>query len=145
MENRAVILVVEDGDAIAGFIAAVLSSSGYAPVRAVLGREALSLAASRCPDLILLDLGLPDIDGAEVLKALRAWTGVPVLVVSARGAGKVLTYDFIMKEVWGPYVDEIQALRVNMANIRRKPETNPAEPRYIVTEVGVGYRMVENP
>jgi two-component system KDP operon response regulator KdpE len=58
-------------------------------------------------------------------------------------AGKVLTHDFIIKEVWGPYTNEIQALRVNMANIRRKLEANPAEPKYIVTEVGVGYRMVE--
>jgi two-component system KDP operon response regulator KdpE len=54
-----------------------------------------------------------------------------------------MTYDSIMKEIWGPYSNERQALRVNMANIRRKLETNPGEPKYIVTEVGVGYRMVE--
>ena len=55
----------------------------------------------------------------------------------------MLTHDFIIREVWGPYTNEIQALRVNMANIRRKLEINPAEPKYIVTEVGVGYKMVE--
>ena len=195
------------------------------------GKDAISMVASYCPDLILLDLGLPDIDGVEVLKMIRQWSGIPIVVVSARGherekvealdlgtddyitkpfgtsellarirtalrhsqksltanqidtgkiivgeleidydkrlvylvgkevhltpieykiiillskyIGKVLTHDFIIKEVWGPYSNEIQALRVNMANIRRKLEANPAEPKYIVTEVGVGYRMVE--
>jgi two-component system KDP operon response regulator KdpE len=57
--------------------------------------------------------------------------------------GKVLTHDFIIREIWSPYANEVQALRVNMANIRRKIEENPAEPKYILTEVGVGYRMVE--
>ena len=59
-------------------------------------------------------------------------------------AGKVLTYDFIMRELWGPQSKgNNQILRVNMANIRRKIEANPAEPQYIFTEVGVGYRMIE--
>ena len=71
-----------------------------------------------------------------------------IIVLLSKYIGKVITHDFIIKEVWGPfttetYASEIQALRVNMANIRRKLEANPAEPRYIVTEVGVGYRMVE--
>ena len=57
--------------------------------------------------------------------------------------GKVLTYDFIMKEIWGPYSNEIQSLRVYMANLRRKIEENPAEPRYIITELGVGYRLAD--
>ena len=62
----------------------------------------------------------------------------------AKNAGKVLTYDFILKEIWGPYADtDNQILRVNMANIRRKLESNPAEPHYIFTEIGVGYRMKE--
>ena len=62
----------------------------------------------------------------------------------ARNAGKVLTYDYILKEIWGPYADtDNQILRVNMANIRRKLEKNPAEPYYIFTEIGVGYRMIE--
>lgn len=62
----------------------------------------------------------------------------------AQNAGRVLTYDFILKEIWGPYADtDNQILRVNMANIRRKLEANPAEPHYIFTEIGVGYRMLE--
>lgn len=231
MNRNPLILVVEDEEAISNFISAILSSNHYSLVKAVTGKEAASLAASCCPDLILLDLGLPDMDGIEVLKSIRQWTSTPIIVVSARGherekvealdlgaddyitkpfgtsellarirteirhsqrasssgegktekitiggleidyekrlvtvdgsdvhltpieykiivllsqyLGKVLTYDFIMKEIWGPYTNEIQALRVNMANIRRKLEANPAEPKYIVTEVGVGYRMVE--
>ena len=67
-----------------------------------------------------------------------------LLTLLARNSGKVLTYTFIMEKIWGPYTDSNnQILRVNMANIRRKIEDNPADPRYIVTEMGVGYRMVE--
>ncbi|MEN6313160.1 MAG: response regulator transcription factor [Clostridiaceae bacterium] len=236
MDNKSLILIVEDEEGICNFISAVLASNDFNVIKAVKGKEAVSMTASYCPDLILLDLGLPDMDGLDVLKAIRQWTGLPVIVVSARGherekvealdlgaddyitkpfgtaellarirtalrhsqkssemnmsgdgkittgeleidygkrlvsitgeeihltpieykiivllsryIGKVLTYDFIIKEIWGPftsvtYSSEIQALRVNMANIRRKLEINPAEPRYIITEVGVGYRMVE--
>ncbi len=68
-----------------------------------------------------------------------------LITLLAKNAGKVLTYDHIMKEIWGPYAgDDNQILRVNMANIRRKLEKNPAEPKYIFTEVGVGYRMQED-
>lgn len=230
------VMIVEDEEGICNFISAILGSNGYKVIRATKGRDAISMVASFCPDLILLDLGLPDMDGVEVLKTIRQWSGIPVVVVSARGferekvealdlgaddyitkpfgtsellarirtalrhrpkntegsissaekitvgeleidyskrfvsisgkeihltpieykiivllsryIGKVLTHDFIIKEIWGPYSNEtyeseIQALRVNMANIRRKLEANPAEPKYIVTEVGVGYRMVE--
>lgn len=231
MNNKPLILIVEDEEGICNFISAILTSNDYNVIKTAKGKEAVSMAASYCPDLILLDLGLPDMDGLEVLKTIRQWTGIPVVVVSARGyerekvealdlgaddyitkpfgtpellarirtairhsqknsngshsesdkitvgdleinyvkrlvfiaekeihltpieykiivllskyIGKVLTHDFIIKEVWGPYANEIQALRVNMANIRRKLEVNPAEPKYIVTEVGVGYRMVE--
>jgi two-component system KDP operon response regulator KdpE len=228
-------MIVEDEESICNFLSAVLTANDFSIIKTATGKEAVSLAASRCPDLILLDLGLPDMDGLEVLKTIRQWTGLPVVVVSARGherekvealdlgaddyitkpfgtaellarirtamrhrqvpgdavvsengkltirdleidygkrfvvlsgkeihltpieykiivllskyIGKVLTHDLIIKEVWGPYTAdhsaEIQALRVNMANIRRKLEANPAEPHYIVTEVGVGYRMVE--
>lgn len=229
MNKNPLIMIVEDEEAICNFISAVLSSNDYNLIKTGKGKEAISMAASHSPDLILLDLGLPDIDGIEVIKNIREWSGVPIIVVSARGherekvealdlgaddyitkpfgtsellarirteirhsrkntdgglietvhvgdleinyekrqvlvrkrevhltpieykiisllsqyLGKVLTYEFIIKEVWGPYAFEIQALRVNMANIRRKLEDNPAEPKYIVTEVGVGYRMVE--
>jgi two-component system, OmpR family, KDP operon response regulator KdpE len=231
MNNNPLILIVEDDETICNFISAVLTSNDYNIIKTGKGGEAISMTASHIPDLILLDLGLPDMDGTEVLKKIRAWNKVPILVVSARGherekvealdmgaddyitkpfgtsellariraairhsqavvsnnivetklftvgnleidyekriimlegkvvhltpieykiitllsrhAGKVLTHDFIIKEVWGPYTNENQTLRVNMANIRRKLEVNPAEPRYILTEMGVGYRMVE--
>ena len=66
-----------------------------------------------------------------------------ILLLLVKNAGKVLTIDSISKEIWGPYTSEQNALRVNMANIRRKIEANPAEPKYILTEVGIGYRMAE--
>lgn len=190
----------------------------------------MTLLSSNCPDLVLLDLGLPDTDGQIFIRAVRRWSQVPILVVSARtherdkvqsldlGAddyitkpfgtpellarvrtalrhaaqrssgtttghyqyqdltvdcdrrrvllhgedihltqneykilsllarhsGKVLTYDQIIQHVWGSNAaGDNRILRVNMANIRRKLEANPAEPKYIFTEIGVGYRMAE--
>lgn len=233
MEIKQRILIVEDETRIANFIRAILQANGYETITAATGREARSMISSHCPDLIILDLGLPDIDGLDIIRSVREWTQLPILVVSARTherdkvdaldagaddyivkpfgtgellarirtalrhtrvgasstgvssaglftagaltidynkhqvlidgknvhltqneyrivsllgihAGKVLTYDFILKELWGPGAsDSNQVLRVHMANIRRKIERNPAEPEYIFTEVGVGYRMVE--
>ena len=233
MNIREKILVVEDEQSIAHFISTVLTSNGYEAMQASSGTEALSMISSHCPDLIILDLGLPDMDGLEILRQLRSWTSLPVVVVSARShekdkvdaldlgaddyltkpfgtdellarvrtairhtrtasgndeiaqkgtytvgdltidynkhqamvrgqnvkltlsefrivallgkhAGKVLTYDYIIKELWGPRASgDNQILRVNMANIRRKIEKNPAEPEYLFTEVGVGYRLAE--
>ena len=233
MLNKIKIMIIEDEDAISNFIATTLKANTYAPLVARSASEALSMIPSNCPDLILLDLGLPDMDGIEILKKIREWSSTPVIVVSARGeesdkvealdlgaddyiakpfgtsellarirtalrhsmkntsgtstadifrtkglmidfdkrlvsvdgkdvhltqiefkivsllaksAGRVLTYDFIITELWGPYaVKDNQILRVNMANIRRKLEKNPASPEYIFTEVGVGYRMVDEP
>lgn len=233
MNIREKILVVEDEKSISRFISAILDNNGYEAVQARTGTEALSMISSHCPDLVILDLGLPDMDGLEILKSLRVWSNLPVVVVSARDheqdkvaaldlgaddyltkpfgtaellarvraairhtrttsskdeiarkgtytvgdltidynkhqvlvkgenakltlsefrivallgkyAGKVLTYDFIIRELWGPRAgDDNQILRVNMANIRRKVEKNPAEPEYLFTEVGVGYRLAE--
>jgi two-component system KDP operon response regulator KdpE len=231
MDIKPLVLVVEDEDAICNFISAVLTSNDYQVVKAKTGKEGLSLFTSHAPDIVLLDLGLPDIDGAEVLKSIRQWSETPVIVVSARGherekvaaldfgaddyivkpfgtsellarirtairhsskaisgetigdekitigeleidygkrvvslsgekihltpveykillllsknAGKVLTHDYIMKEIWGLYGSDSHTLRVNMANIRRKIEANPGAPKYILTEMGVGYRMIE--
>ena len=231
MENKITVLVVEDDAGISNFIRAILIANDYSVLTADLGKTAVSMVSSRCPDVILLDMGLPDMDGLDVLKSIRLWSSIPVIVVSARGherekvealdsgaddyltkpfgtaellvrirtalrhrpntspnsysvsnqfhigsllinyekriveldgndihltpieykiivllsqnAGKVLTHDYIIKEVWGPYENDNQALRVNMANIRRKIEDNPASPQYILTEVGVGYRMVD--
>ena len=233
MNIREKILVVEDEKSISHFISTILNSNGYEAIQARTGTEALSIITSHCPDLIILDLGLPDMDGIDILREVRSWSSLPVVVVSARTherdkvtaldlgaddyltkpfgtdellarvraairhtrtvfgndeiaqkgtysvgdlvidynkhqvlvngenakltlsefrivallgkfAGKVLTYDYIIKELWGPRAGaDNQILRVNMANIRRKIEKNPAEPQYIFTEVGVGYRMVE--
>ena len=230
MNIRDKILIVEDERSISGFIKTVLVNNGYEVVLAHSGTEAFSMVSSHCPDLVVLDLGLPDIDGMDIIEAIREWTQLPIIVVSARTlekdkvealdkgaddyitkpfsaaellarvrvairhtrasaimpcsqkyvsgdltvdydkhmvtikgenchltqnefkivallsrcAGKVLTYDFIMKELWGPQSrGSNQILRVNMANIRRKIEKNPANPKYIFTEVGGGYRMVE--
>ncbi|WP_297979268.1 response regulator transcription factor [uncultured Oscillibacter sp.] len=233
MNIREKVLVVEDEKSISHFISAILNSNGYEAMQARTGTEALSMISSHCPDLIILDLGLPDMDGLEILRQLRTWSSLPVVVVSARSherekvtaldlgaddyltkpfgtdellarvrtairhtrtssgndeiaqkgtytvgemtidynkhqvlirgenvkltlsefrivallgkhAGKVLTYDFIIKELWGPRAGgDNQILRVNMANIRRKVERNPAEPEYLFTEVGVGYRLAE--
>lgn len=227
------VLVVEDEKSISNFIVAILTANNYDVVTAKTGQEAYSLITSCCPDIVILDLGLPDMDGIDVLKAVREWSILPIIVVSARAnekdkvealdlgaddyitkpfgtaellarirmalrhtrtaganrevaqsgrftvgeliidydkyrvyiegkdasltqnefkivsllgkyAGKVLTYDFIIREIWGPNTNgDNQILRVNMANIRRKIEKNPAEPKYIFTEVGVGYRMAE--
>ena len=232
METRDKILIVEDDETIAAFLVAVLNANGFDTIRASLGKEAVSLISSHCPDLVLLDLSLPDMDGMDILSGLRKWSTLPVIVVSARGrerdkvialdmgaddyltkpfgpgellariraalrhvrtaaggeigrtgvyrcgdlevdcvrrrvrisgedihltqseyrilsllvrhAGKVLTYDSILRELWGPSAGgSNQILRVNVANIRRKIEKNPAEPKYIFTEIGVGYRMTD--
>ena len=233
MTIRDKILIIEDEQSIARFISTILTANGYETLLARTGSEGLSMVSSNCPDLVILDLGLPDMDGMDILKSLRSWSSLPVVVVSARShekdkvaaldmgaddyltkpfgtdellarvrtamrhtrtatgndelarqgtytvgdlvidynkhqvlvggvnarltlsefrivallgkhAGKVLTYDYIIRELWGPRAgSDNQILRVNMANIRRKIEKNPAEPQYIFTEVGVGYRMAE--
>lgn len=231
MASKQTILVIEDEKNIGNYIETIIISNGYKALRAFNGMSGLSMCTSHHPELILLDLGLPDIDGMEVLQRIRGFSNVPIIVISARtqekekvaaldegaddyitkpfgseellarirtalrhstraeqtaaqeqaysrdglvidfdrrlvtldgadihltqieyklvsilakNAGKVLTYDYLLKEIWGPYADtDNQILRVNMANIRRKLEKNPAEPHYIFTEIGVGYRMKE--
>lgn len=233
MEIKDRILIVEDDKSIRNFIRAILEANNYDVMIADTGTEAYSLITSQCPDLVILDLGLPDMDGVKILKQVREWSGMPIIVVSARThekdkvealdlgaddyitkpfgtsellarirtairhsrttylspeggltgtfsagglvidydkhrayvdgndanltqnefklvgllgkyAGKVLTYDFLIKEIWGPNMENNnRILRVNMANIRRKLEKNPAQPKYIFTEMGVGYRMLD--
>ena len=227
------VLVVEDEGSISNFVSTILTANHYDVILARNGAEAYAMITSHCPDVVILDLGLPDMDGMKIIRDVREWSKLPIIVVSARSherdkvealdagaddyitkpfgtsellarirtavrhtytaapndkigqsgkfcsgdmvidydkhmvlvkgenihltqnefkivallgkyAGKVLTYDFIMRELWGPSAGgSNQILRVNMANIRRKLEENPAEPVYIFTEVGVGYRMVE--
>mgnify|MGYP005986005869 CR=1 FL=1 len=231
MSNKYKILVVEDEPKIRSFMGTILETNGYKVVTADTCNQGILMFFSHCPDLIVLDLGLPDIDGIDILQQIREWSNIPVIVVSARteeadkvkaldmgaddyiakpfgtsellarirtalrhvakggsgnavgdvftlrgltinfdkrqitvdgkdvhltqiefkivsllakSAGRVLTYDYIITELWGPYaIKDNQILRVNMANIRRKLEKNPAQPQYIFTEVGVGYRMAE--
>lgn len=233
MSNKYLIVIVEDEYNISSFVSAVLQANGFDTMVARNGAEAIILITSHCPDLVLLDLGLPDMDGQGIIENVRGWSNVPIILVSARtrerdkvkalesGAddyitkpfgtsellarirtalrhvqlregeqaqrqtgvfhtgdlevdydkrrvyvngedahltqneykivallskysGRVLTYDSIIKHIWGPNAKQgNQILRVNMANIRRKIEPSTAEPRYIMTEMGVGYRMAE--
>ena len=233
MSNQHRILIVEDEANIVGFMSTIFNVNHYEVISAKNGSEALMMVSSYCPDVVILDLGLPDIEGMRVIKSIREWSQVPIIIVSARMherdkvtaldlgaddyvtkpfatgellarvraalrhasqktaagtlapegvfrcgeltvdfgkrracigdedvhltqieyrivallaqyAGRVLTYDFLIKNVWGPNSTfDNQILRVNTANIRRKIEKNPATPQYILTEIGVGYRMVE--
>lgn len=225
------VLIVEDEHNISNFLSTVLSVNNFNVIRAKTGSEAFMMISSHCPDIVLLDLGLPDMDGQSIINKVREWSNVPIIVISARTrekdkiealnagaddyltkpfgtgeliarvntalrhanssnealaemeafvcgdlkvdfnkhhvyingcnahltqneyklvsllsrhAGKVLTYDFIKKNIWGPTIaNDNRILRVNMANIRRKIEENPADPKYIFTEIGVGYRMAD--
>lgn len=220
------VLVVDDELPIRRFLRISLESNNFRVYEAQTGAEALAKAAQVRPEVIILDMNLPDMEGAEVLRRLREWTSTPVIILSVRDAdrdkvaaldagaddyltkpfstdellarlrvarrhaqpvpaepiltfgdvqidlarrvvtrngepikltpteyallrllvqhaGRVLTHRQILKEVWGPqYVDETHYLRVYFAQLRQKLETNPALPRLIVTEPGVGYRLV---
>lgn len=222
-------LIVEDDSKIRNFIRFSLKSQKYNCIEAPTGKAALNAIATEPITTIILDLGLPDMDGLDIIKQVRTFSDVPIIVVSARdqdtekvealdaGAddylskpfsikellarirvmfrhtgtpknealsvykladleinlarhkvmlrgeeihftpiefkiltlllknyGKVLTHKFILNEVWGSSFDnDVQSLRVFMANIRRKIEENPAKPRYIITEVGIGYRFAD--
>lgn len=227
------VLIIEDEKNIQTFMGKVLKRHDYKVLYANTGAQGLEIIRSQCPDIILLDLGLPDMDGSQIIRDIRTWTSTPVIVISARTAerekvsaldlgaddyitkpfgtsellariraslrhsnrlrtdnthylrpyrhgdmtldfskrlltvnsavihltpieykivaylaqnsGKVITYASILSNVWGPYADsDNKILRVNMANIRRKIEDDPAQPKYIFTEVGVGYRMAED-
>ena len=225
------ILIVEDDPQLRRFLRTALGAQDYRLVEAGTVKEALIAATTHNPELILLDIGLPDGDGIELTRRVREWSRVPVIVISARGreddkvaaldagaddyltkpfgvnellarirvalrhalssasgpgepvleigplrldltrrevlvsgaqvhltpleyrllsllaqnAGKVLTHRQILKEVWGPgSVSETHYLRVFMAQLRRKVEPDPARPRLLLTEPGVGYRMRES-
>ena len=232
MEIKPLILVVEDDNPINKFIKVSLEAQNYKCIETNLGSNAISLVYSANPDIIILDLGLPDMDGIDVIKQIRENTKAKIIVVSARGrerdkvealdmgaddyltkpfsisellarvrvglrnmntvnnnffeeqsvfklrdleidyekrkvsvrgenihltpieykiivlmskySGRVLTHKFIIKEIWGSYLEnETQSLRVFMASIRRKIEKDPAQPEYIITEMGIGYRLVD--
>ncbi|MGL6104969.1 response regulator [Romboutsia sp.] len=231
MEIKPLILIVEDDKSIGKFIRISLEAQGYRCEETKYGNTGISMALSMRPDVIILDLGLPDIDGLEVIEKLKYVSNSKIIVVSAReherykvealdkGAddyltkpfgssellarirvafrniarenninredkafklrdleisyekrkvcidekeihltpieykllvlmskysGKVLTHSFIANEIWGSCSEsETQSLRVFMASIRRKIEKDPTQPTYIITETGVGYRMID--
>jgi two-component system KDP operon response regulator KdpE len=233
MSNRPdpLVLVVDDEPQMRRFLRAALPPHGYRLIEAGTGQSALLEATARSPDLVLLDLGLPDLDGIEVTKRLRAWSAVPIIVLSARDregdkvealdagaddyvtkpfgtgellarmrvalrhaagageadepvvrtgeleidlaarrvrvgerevrltrtefrllallarhAGKVLTHRQILKEIWGPNaLTQTHYLRVYMGQLRHKLEAEPARPRWLLTETGVGYRLQDEP
>lgn len=225
--NSTTVLIIEDDKSVQNFLRLALKTNGYKTIDTDDGLSGISMFMSHNPDLILLDLGLPDIDGMEVLAQIRQTSAVPVVIVSARGqekekvaaldagaddyitkpfgagellarirvalrrqkpqvlsnefvlanlsidfnkrkvyisekevhltpieykllllltanAGKVLTHKFIQNEIWGYETsDDYQTLRVFMANIRKKIEADTIKPRFIMTEVGVGYRFAD--
>jgi two-component system KDP operon response regulator KdpE len=224
-ENKLRVLVVDDEQAIRRFLRVALTSQAYTVFEAASGQDALSSAVAHKPDTIILDLGLPDIDGVEVTRLLRQWTQIPIIILSVRGsesdkiaaldagaddyltkpfgvgellarlraalrrsaqppdepiftsgdlrvdltrrlvavagrevqltpneyellrvlvthAGRVLTHSQLLREVWGvAYGKELHMLHVNISNLRRKIEPDPARPQFIITEPGVGYRL----
>lgn len=229
--NKPFILVVEDDSAVRNLISTTLETQNYKYHTAVTGSQAVLGAVSQNPDVILLDLGLPDMDGVDIIKKIRSWSNTPIIVISARSedrdkiealdagaddyltkpfsveellarlrvtlrriqyiktapgtessvfmngdltldyssgcaylckeelhltpieykllcllaknVGKVLTHTFITKEIWGSAWDnDVASLRVFMATLRKKIETDTTQPKYIQTHVGVGYRML---
>lgn len=226
--SEPLVLVVEDETQMLRFLRTALSAQGYRVCEATTAGDALAAATTRNPEIILLDLGLPDRDGIDLTRQIREWSAVPIIVISARGreddkvqaldagaddyltkpfqvnellarirvalrhaaqagtesssavmdvgplhidqlrrevlvggrevrltpteyrllvllaknAGRVLTHRQILKEVWGPpYAGQTHYLRVYMTQLRRKVEADPARPRLLATEPGVGYRM----
>lgn len=226
-DPKPVILCIEDDPQIRRFLRTGLGAQGFEFREAETGQLGISEAAARNPDLVILDLGLPDLEGVEVVKRLREWTSLPILVLSARSlegekiaaldagaddyltkpfslgellarirvalrhargggpdgasvfgvaslrvdlsrrqvlvdgqtvhltpieyrlltalikhAGMVLTHRQLLKEVWGPnHLQDSHYLRIYMAQLRHKLEADPAQPRFLLTEVGVGYRI----
>ncbi len=228
-EPGSAVLIIEDEPQMRRFLRTSLASHGFRPLEASSGQEGVALATAHAPEVVLLDLGLPDGDGIALTRRLREWSRVPIIVISARGreadkvealdagaddyltkpfgiqellarirvalrhaqavgstptpvlefgplrldlairevtlagrevrltpieyrllvllaqhAGKVLTHRFLLKQVWGPdHAEDTHYLRVYMAQLRRKVEEDPAQPKLLHTEPGVGYRLRE--
>jgi two-component system KDP operon response regulator KdpE len=224
-ENTFRILIVDDEPEILRFLRAALLTHRHAVIEADRGKEAIRMIRDQNPDLMILDLGLPDIDGVEVTRRVREWTQIPIIILSVRNreadkiealnvgaddylskpfgigellariqvvmrrvgnigtkpiyqvgelildinrhqvalagvfieltptefdilsiliqnTGKVVTQRQLIQKVWGAgYENESRLLRVNISNLRRKIEPDPTQPIYILTELGVGYRL----
>ena len=141
--NKLQILVVEDDAPVRNLITTTLKVHDYRHITAASGEAAIREASSRNPDVVLLDLGLPDMDGVEVIRRIRSWSHMPLLCLLAKNVGKVLTHTFITQKIWGSSWDnDIASLRVFMATLRKKLEAAPDSPQYIQTHIGVGYRML---
>lgn len=228
MTNAPVIIVIEDDPPIRRFLRTGLSTQGFTVFEADTGKQGIIEAEVRKPDLVILDLGLPDMEGVEVIKAIRTWSAIPIIILSARSseqhkidaldagaddyltkpfgfgellarirvalrhairpmehiqadifvtanlkvdlhnrvvtlddeevhltpiqyrllvvlvkqAGRVLTHQQILKEVWGPsYQENAHYLRIYMSQLRQKLEADPTQPKFLLTESGVGYRL----
>jgi DNA-binding response OmpR family regulator len=143
---RTRVLVVDDEPAMLRALRINLRVRKYDVATAATGQEALAEAGRRPPDAVILDLGLPDLDGIEVIRRLRGWSRAPVIVLSGRagpgdkiaaldaGADDYVTKPFSMGKRYTNY------LRVHMSDLRRKLETDPSRPRHLLTEPGMGYR-----
>jgi two-component system KDP operon response regulator KdpE len=223
-----VIIVIEDDPPIRRFLRTGLTTQDFIVFEADTGKQGIIEVETRKPDLVILDLGLPDMDGVEVIKAIRAWSAIPIIILSARSseqhkidaldagaddyltkpfgfgellarirvalrhaiqpqehiqagvfvtanlkvdlhnrlvsideqeihltpiqyrlltvlvlhAGRVLTHQQILKEVWGPsYSENAHYLRIYMSQLRQKLEADPTQPKFLLTESGVGYRL----
>ena len=167
--NKPLILVVEDDPSVRNLITTTLKTNDYRYVVAPNGSAAIMEATSHNPEIILLDLGLPDMDGVQVIQTVRSWSNVKLKVDYAGGCaylgedelhltpieykllcllsknvGKVLTHTFITQNIWGRSWDnDVASLRVFMATLRKKLEPTEESPQYIQTHIGVGYRMIK--
>ena len=230
--NKPLILIVEDDTAVRNLMTTTLKTNDYRYITAAYGEAAILEASSHNPDIVLLDLGLPDMDGVEIIKNIRSWSNMPIIVISARSedsdkiealdagaddyltkpfsveellarirvtqrrlsyivserqasdsifvngklkidfacgcaylnenelhltpieykllcllaknVGKVLTHTYITQNIWGRSWDnDVASLRVFMATLRKKLESEPDSPQYIQTHIGIGYRMMK--
>jgi len=145
------VLLVDDEPQLLRALRINLTARRYDVVTAEDGTRALQAATDEHPDLVVLDLGLPDLDGVDVIRGLRSWTEVPIVVLSGRSGSRdkvdaldAGADDYVTKltAVWGPtYLGQTQYLRQYMNNLRRKLEDDPSRPRHLLTEPGMGYRF----
>ena len=166
MNNKYKILMIEDEQNISTFVKTAMEANDYHVLLASTCQQGVMMFSSHMPDLVILDLGLPDRDGLEFISAVRESSAVPIIVLSARtmesdkvaaldmgandyvtkpfGIAELLTYSAVIRSIWGSMdTGSIKKLQVNMANIRKKLGCTPGDNRYFINELGVGYRMLD--